>query len=119
MHLNPYALFALSGFLLGLTYVYFQLNFFKKIRRQYLGAGPLSKRDAALAESGSAGAAGRQSDNEYRIGYILQHIDDPAWSHLTLEGMGMEAGCRSRSAFLRAFKRITGVKPSAFRNRNE
>ena len=53
--------------------------------------------------------------NEYRVDYIQKHINDSKWSNFTMEGIGMEAGFKSRSTFLQAFKKITGMTPSEFR----
>ncbi len=53
--------------------------------------------------------------NEHRVNYIQKHFNDPEWSNLTIEGIGMEAGFKSRSTFLQAFKKITGMTPSEFR----
>jgi len=55
--------------------------------------------------------------NEYRVKYIKNNIDNPEWSNLTLEGIGMEAGFKSRSTFLQAFKKETGMTPSEFREK--
>lgn len=52
--------------------------------------------------------------NEYRINYIYKNKNNPAWSNLTLEGMGMEAGFKSRSTLLHAFRKETGMSPSEF-----
>ena len=54
--------------------------------------------------------------NEYRMDYIKRRINDPEWRKLTLEGIGMEAGFRSRSTFLLACKKNTGMTPSELRN---
>lgn len=53
--------------------------------------------------------------NKHRIGYILQHFNEPAWAHLSLEGVAQEAGFKSRSTFINAFKQVTGMTPSKFR----
>ncbi|KPQ19208.1 MAG: AraC family transcriptional regulator [Algoriphagus marincola HL-49] len=55
--------------------------------------------------------------NEYRIKYIKENIHSKEWSNLSLEGMGMEAGFKSRSTFLSAFKKETGMTPSAFQEK--
>jgi AraC-like DNA-binding protein len=55
--------------------------------------------------------------NEYRINYIKGNILAKQWSSLSLEGIGMEAGFKSRSTFLQAFKKETGMTPSAFREK--
>lgn len=55
--------------------------------------------------------------NKYRINYIKENIRTKHWSNLSLEGVGMEAGFKSRSTFLKAFKKETGMTPSAFREK--
>ncbi len=55
--------------------------------------------------------------NTYRIEYIKRNINNPEWSNLTLEGVGMEGGFKSRSTFLQAFKKETGMTPSEFREK--
>ncbi len=55
--------------------------------------------------------------NKYRVNYIKENIHTRKWSNLSLEGMGMEAGFKSRSTFLQAFKKETGITPSAFREK--
>lgn len=57
--------------------------------------------------------------NRYRIRYVLSRFDDPAWNHLTLEGVAEEAGFNSRTTFLNAFKKVTGMTPSKFRKQLE
>ncbi len=57
--------------------------------------------------------------NRYRIKYILSRFDDPKWNHLTLEGVAEEAGFNSRTTFLNAFKKVTGMTPSKFRKKQE
>lgn len=57
--------------------------------------------------------------NWYRIKYILSRFDDPNWDHLTLEGVAEEAGFNSRTTFLNAFKKVTGMTPSKFRKQLE
>lgn len=57
--------------------------------------------------------------NWYRIQYVLGRFDDPEWDHLTLEGIAEEAGFNSRTTFLNAFKKVTGMTPSKFRKKRE
>jgi len=56
--------------------------------------------------------------NTYRVNYIKENIYSKKWSNLSLEGIGMEGGFKSRSTFLQAFKKETGITPSAFREKN-
>ena len=53
--------------------------------------------------------------NEYRIRYLQEEIDPALWDRLTLEGIGREAGFNARSTFYKAFKKLTGMTPSEYR----
>jgi AraC-like DNA-binding protein len=55
--------------------------------------------------------------NEYRVKYIKENIHSKQWSNFSLEGIGKEAGFKSRSTFLDAFKKETGMTPSTFRKK--
>jgi AraC-like DNA-binding protein len=55
--------------------------------------------------------------NEYRVKYIKENIHSTQWSNFSLEGIGKEAGFKSRSTFLDAFKKETGMTPSTFRKK--
>lgn len=53
--------------------------------------------------------------NNYRIEYViqkLQHLEN--WHHLTIEGLGSEAGFSSRSVFFARFKQGTGMTPYTY-----
>jgi AraC-like DNA-binding protein len=52
--------------------------------------------------------------NSYRIEEAKKLLLDPDKENLTIEAIGNEAGFKSKSAFNVAFKKITGVTPSAF-----
>ena len=52
--------------------------------------------------------------NWCRIQYIKDGLDSAKWNLLTLEGIGEEAGFNNRTTFLAAFKKFTGVTPTAF-----
>lgn len=53
---------------------------------------------------------------ERRIREACRRLSDPALSRrLTIEALGVEVGFKSRSAFLAAFKEITGLSPSDYR----
>ena len=43
---------------------------------------------------------------------LIQNIME--YGHLTIEGIAQEVGYKSRSSFSNAFKRVTGLSPSAF-----
>jgi len=53
--------------------------------------------------------------NGYRIEAAKQMLGDPASSHISIDGIGADAGFKSRSAFYSAFKKSTGLSPGAFR----
>jgi AraC-like DNA-binding protein len=50
--------------------------------------------------------------NEYRVEAVKRLLTDPAVSHLSLLGIGLECGFNSKSTFNRAFRKVTGVAPS-------
>jgi AraC-like DNA-binding protein len=59
--------------------------------------------------------------NWCRVQYIKDGLIKGKWTMLTLEAVAEEAGFNNRTTFLAAFKRFTGVTPTAFVNgaRNE
>jgi AraC-like DNA-binding protein len=56
--------------------------------------------------------------NEYRVNSVIQKMNNPAFAHLNLLGLGFESGFNSKASFNRVFKEITGKTPSAFKNKN-
>lgn len=54
--------------------------------------------------------------NGYRIQHILDHFRADKWEQLSLEGIGLEAGFRSRSTVNKAFKKYTGKPPPLYRS---
>ncbi len=54
--------------------------------------------------------------NWCRIQYIKDGLISAKWTLLTLEGISEEAGFNNRTTFLAAFKKFTGVTPTAFVN---
>ena len=54
--------------------------------------------------------------NWCRIQYIKDGLNSAKWDLLTLEGISEEAGFNNRTTFLAAFKKFTGVTPTAFVN---
>ena len=54
--------------------------------------------------------------NWCRIQYIKDGLNTTKWNLLTLEGISEEAGFNNRTTFLAAFKKFTGVTPTAFVN---
>jgi ABC-type antimicrobial peptide transport system permease subunit/AraC-like DNA-binding protein len=53
--------------------------------------------------------------NEYRVADVVRKIEDPAFDQLTLEGIAYDSGFNSPSTFHRAFKRLTGKTPAAYK----
>jgi AraC-like DNA-binding protein len=53
--------------------------------------------------------------NGYRIEAIKKNIRSQQYEHLTLLSIAYECGFNSKAAFNRAFKKSTGLTPSAFR----
>ena len=53
--------------------------------------------------------------NAFRVTAAMAMLKDPAFNHLSVEGIGMESGFQSRSAMYAAFKRQTGYSPGHFR----
>lgn len=53
--------------------------------------------------------------NGYRVAAVKENIKNPAFQHLNLLGIAMESGFKSKSTFNLAFKKLTGLTPSAFK----
>ena len=53
--------------------------------------------------------------NSYRVEEVKQLLLDPAFQQYSLLAIGYEAGFNSKSTFYAAFKKATGLSPSAFR----
>jgi putative ABC transport system permease protein len=54
--------------------------------------------------------------NRYRVEEVKKYLTDPKYSHLSLLGIAMEAGFKSKSTFNLVFKKLTGKTPSEFKN---
>lgn len=54
--------------------------------------------------------------NRYRVEEAKNRLANFSDGHLTIEGIGHEAGFKSRSAMYLAFKKITGKSPGDFKN---
>jgi AraC-like DNA-binding protein len=52
--------------------------------------------------------------NWYRVQYIKDGLTDQQWNLLTLEAIAKKAGFNNRTTFLSAFKKFTGMTPTAF-----
>lgn len=56
--------------------------------------------------------------NSLRITEAKQMLKDPKYNYLSVEGIGVESGFNSKSAFYKAFKNKDGVTPGIYRNDN-
>lgn len=55
--------------------------------------------------------------NEYRIRRAQQLLEDKdSMKNLTVEGVALSLGFKSRSNFANIFKKITGLTPTEYRN---
>ena len=54
--------------------------------------------------------------NYYRIEEAKKQLLNPKNANLTLEGIGLNCGFKSKSTFFAVFKKMTGKTPSEFRN---
>jgi AraC-like DNA-binding protein len=53
--------------------------------------------------------------NSYRIAEAKKMLLDPQCNHLSIEGIGLNSGFKSRSVFYSVFKKMEGKTPAAFR----
>jgi AraC-like DNA-binding protein len=53
--------------------------------------------------------------NQYRVEEARRLLRDPANDPYTIEAIGQRAGFRSKTAFYRAFKKVTGTSPAAYK----
>ncbi len=53
--------------------------------------------------------------NKHRVEDIKKAIQDPALSHLTILSIAYDLGYNSKSTFNAAFRKFTGMTPSAFK----
>lgn len=53
--------------------------------------------------------------NQYRVEEVKKLMLSPQADQMTLLGLGMEAGFKSKASFNRAFKKFTGCTPSVFK----
>lgn len=54
--------------------------------------------------------------NTYRVEEVKDNLLDPKYAHYSIFGLALEAGFKSKSTFNSAFKKLTGLTPSAFKN---
>jgi AraC-like DNA-binding protein len=55
--------------------------------------------------------------NRHRVEEAKNRLENPAFDHLSIEGIGAESGFNSKSSFAVAFKKWAGQTPSAVRTR--
>ncbi|HLS31908.1 MAG TPA: AraC family transcriptional regulator [Flavobacteriaceae bacterium] len=53
--------------------------------------------------------------NQLRVEEMKTYINNPDFNNYTLTAMGLESGFNSKSSFNKAFKKHTGLSPSAYR----
>lgn len=53
--------------------------------------------------------------NACRVEELKRRLTDPAYQHLTILGLAMDVGFRSKSSFNSAFKKVTGQNPSDYK----
>ncbi|MBS1529210.1 MAG: ABC transporter permease [Bacteroidetes bacterium] len=53
--------------------------------------------------------------NEYRIRDVITKMQEPAYSRMTLEGIGFDSGFNSKSTFNRTFRLMTGNSPAEYK----
>lgn len=54
--------------------------------------------------------------NTYRVKAVQEKLKDPASSNLSLYGIALDCGFKSKSTFNAVFKKIIGLTPSAYKN---
>ena len=57
--------------------------------------------------------------NGYRIRRAQEMLLNPAYQHITILAVAQDAGFKSKSSFYNAFKKVTGMTPSAFKNKSK
>lgn len=75
----------------------------------------ISARTISSCINQSVGSNFNEWVNNYRVEKALAILNDEKSKHLSIEGVGSEAGFKSRSAMYTAFKRKTGQSPGNFR----
>jgi len=55
--------------------------------------------------------------NQYRVEEVKQLMNSPKATQMTLLGLGMEAGFKSKASFNRAFKKFTKMTPSEYKQK--
>jgi len=75
----------------------------------------ISARTISLCINKSAGYNFNEWVNNYRVEEALEIMKNPDGKHLSIEGIGMDSGFKSRSAMYAAFRRKHGQTPGHFR----
>ncbi|MEZ4850853.1 MAG: AraC family transcriptional regulator [Bacteroidia bacterium] len=75
----------------------------------------LSPRLISSCVNGNLGVNFSEWVNNYRVDEALKILEDADKNYLSIEGVGAEAGFKSRSAMYTAFKKKTGFPPGHFR----
>lgn len=57
--------------------------------------------------------------NQKRVEKARQLLKDPIYGNYSIEGVAQEAGFRSKSAFYKAFKTVTGLSPKEYQSRSD
>ena len=52
--------------------------------------------------------------NAYRINHVISELEKGSNNNMSIEGIAIESGFASRSAFYNSFKKITGLTPSEY-----
>ena len=68
--------------------------------------------------NGVLGVDFRDYVNEQRVRHLCTLLQRGDYGHLTLEGIGMEAGFSSKTTFYRAFQKHTGLTPHQYALQN-
>jgi AraC-like DNA-binding protein len=68
--------------------------------------------------NGVLGVDFRDYVNEQRVRHLCALLQRGDYGHLTLEGIGMEAGFSSKTTFYRAFQKHTGLTPHQYATQN-
>ncbi|PID91444.1 MAG: hypothetical protein CSA96_08380 [Bacteroidetes bacterium] len=55
--------------------------------------------------------------NEYRVEEVKRRLADPAYQHLTILAIALDAGFNAKSSFNTVFKEMTGTTPSAYQQK--
>ncbi|MEO1255952.1 MAG: helix-turn-helix domain-containing protein, partial [Bacteroidota bacterium] len=53
--------------------------------------------------------------NHFRIEEVKKRMDDPQYAHLSILGIALDCGFKSKSSFNKSFKKHTGYTPSHFK----